>query len=104
MAKVTNESGTTALDLRLDERGNCVGTVTPPDDSGMADIIKRGNDVWMKLDDAILRAQVPGAAAEEAIALINGRYLHGTTGSFLLRDFAESAIWTSSRRSSLRNR
>ncbi|MEU9305536.1 hypothetical protein [Streptomyces sp. NPDC048269] len=87
-AKVTDESGTTALDLRFDETGNCVGTVTPPGNSGMADIIKRGSDVWMKLDDALLRAQVPRAAAEDAIELINGRYLHGTTGSSLLRDFA----------------
>ncbi|MFG2985461.1 hypothetical protein ACGFYQ_30090 [Streptomyces sp. NPDC048258] len=89
VAKVTDESGTTALDLRFDETGNCVGTVTPPGNSGMADVIKRGDDVWMKLDDALLRAQVPGDAAEDAIALINGRYLHGTTGNFLLRDFAE---------------
>lgn len=89
VAKVTDESGTTALDLRIDERGDCVGTVTPPGDSGMADIIKRGKDVWMKLDDDLLRAEVPGDAAEDAIALINGRYLHGTTGSLLLRDFAE---------------
>ncbi|MCJ0874497.1 hypothetical protein [Streptomyces sp. AP-93] len=89
VAKVTDKSGTTALDLRFDERGNCVGTVTPPGSSGMADIIKRGDDVWMKLDDALLRAQIPGFAAENAIALINGRYLHGTTGSSLLRDFAE---------------
>lgn len=89
VAEVTEESGSTALDIRFDEQGNCVGTVTPPGSSGMADIIKRGDDVWMKLDDDLLRAQVPGAAAEDAIALINGRYLHGTTSSFLLRDFAE---------------
>ncbi|WP_328296839.1 hypothetical protein OG389_02815 [Streptomyces sp. NBC_00435] len=88
-AKVTNESGTTALDLRFDERGNCAGSVTPPGGSGKADIVKRGNDVWMKFDDALLRSQVPGGAGEDAIALINGRYLHGTTGSFLLRDFAD---------------
>ncbi|MEV7521495.1 hypothetical protein [Streptomyces sp. NPDC091371] len=89
VAKVTDPSGTTALDLRFDERGDCAGTVTPPGTSGTAEIIKRGKDVWMKLDDSLLRAQVPGAAAEDAIALINGRYLHGTTGSLLLRDFAE---------------
>ncbi|MFZ3492857.1 hypothetical protein ACODT5_06395 [Streptomyces sp. 5.8] len=89
VAVVTDKSGTTALDLRFDEGGNCVGTVTPPGGSGTADIIKRGDDVWMKLDDALLRARIPGSAAEEAIALVNGRYLHGTTGSFLLRDFAE---------------
>ncbi|MCX4695714.1 hypothetical protein [Streptomyces sp. NBC_01408] len=90
VAKATDASGrTTALDLRFDERGNCVGTVTPPGDSGMADVIKRGEDVWMKLDDDLLRAHVPAAAAEDAIALINGRYLHGTTDSLLLRDFAE---------------
>lgn len=89
VAEVTDTSGATALDLRFDEQGNCVGTVTPPGGSGTADIIKRGDDVWMKLDDALLRDQIPGSAAEDAIALVNGRYLHGTTGSPLLRNFAE---------------
>lgn len=89
VAKVIDTSGTTSLDLRFDDRGDCVGTVTPPGGSGTADIVKRGDDVWMKLDDALLRAQVPGVAAEDAIALVNGRYLHGTTHSVLLRDFAE---------------
>ncbi|MFJ8013714.1 hypothetical protein [Streptomyces sp. NPDC096339] len=88
-AKVTEKSGTTSLDLRFDEGGNCVGTVTPPGNVGSAAIIKRGKDVWLKLDDALLRSQVPAAAADDAIALINGRYLHGTTGSLLLRDFAD---------------
>ncbi len=89
VAKATEKSGTTALDLRFDEQGNCVGTVTPPGDSGRAEIIKRGTDVWMKLDEDLLRSQVPGGAADDAIALIDGRYVHGTTSSFLLRDFAE---------------
>ncbi|WP_404953804.1 hypothetical protein [Streptomyces sp. 147326] len=88
-AKVTDGSGTTALDLRFDGRGNCVGTVTAPGGSGTADVVKRGDDVWMKLDDELLRAQVPGGTADDAIALINGRYLHGTTSSPLLSDFAE---------------
>lgn len=43
----------------------------------------------MKLDDALLRAQAPGPAGEDAVALINGRYLHGTTDSVQLRDFAQ---------------
>ncbi|MFB6616135.1 hypothetical protein ACIGFK_24020 [Streptomyces sp. NPDC085524] len=88
-AKVTETSGTTSLDLQFDESGNCVGTVTPPGKVGSAEIIKSGKDVWLKLDDALLRSQVPAAAADDAIALINGRYLHGTTNSLLLRDFAD---------------
>lgn len=89
VGKVTNTSGTTALDLRFDEQGNCVGTVTPPGSTGSAEIVKRGDDVWMKLDEALLRAQAPGPAGEDAVALINGRYLHGTTDSVQLRDFAQ---------------
>ncbi|MFF1413058.1 hypothetical protein ACFVX6_25350 [Streptomyces sp. NPDC058289] len=89
VAKVIDTSGTTDLDLRFDVGGNCVGTVTPPGGSGTAEIIKRGDDVWMKLDDALLRAQIPGLAADDAIALVNGRYVHGTTGSSVLRGFAE---------------
>ncbi|MGW6710519.1 hypothetical protein ACWGDE_37290, partial [Streptomyces sp. NPDC054956] len=77
------------LDLRFDERGNCVGSGEPPGVSGRADINYRGDDVWMKLDDALLRAQVPGPLAESTIALVNGRYLHGTTASAMLRDFAD---------------
>ncbi|MER6445945.1 hypothetical protein DEJ51_31565 [Streptomyces venezuelae] len=89
VGKVTDASGTTGLDLRFDEQGDCVGTVTPPGDAGKADIVKRGDDVWMKLDDDLLRSQVPGPAAEDAIALVDGRYLHGTTDSPMLSDFAQ---------------
>ncbi|MCB5169705.1 hypothetical protein LG634_33510 [Streptomyces bambusae] len=91
VAEVTDASGKTALDLRFDVAGNCVGTVRPPGASGgRADVIKRGDDVWMRLDEALLRSQVPGAgAAQDAIALIDGRYLHGTTDSALLKGFAE---------------
>ncbi|MEU2453315.1 MULTISPECIES: hypothetical protein [unclassified Streptomyces] len=89
VGKVTNTSGTTALDLRFDEQGNCVGSVTPAGDMGRADIIKRGNDVWMKLDDALLKAQVPGAGGDDTVALVNGRYLHGTTNSPMLSEFAQ---------------
>ncbi|MFD3694905.1 hypothetical protein ACFWUZ_01870 [Streptomyces sp. NPDC058646] len=89
VATVDDAAGTTALDLRFDDGGTCVGAVTPPGDAGTAEIIKRGKDVWVKLDDDLLRSQVPGAAAEDAIALINGRYVHGTTSSLLLREFAE---------------
>ncbi|MFE0577452.1 MULTISPECIES: hypothetical protein [unclassified Streptomyces] len=89
VAKVSEGAGTTALDIRFDDAGDCVGTVTPPGGSGKADVVKRGNDVWMKLDDDLLRAQVPAEAAEDAIALINGRYLHGTTDNIMLRDFAQ---------------
>ncbi|MFB7267087.1 hypothetical protein ACFCXH_33840 [Streptomyces nojiriensis] len=89
VGKVTDSVGTTKLDLRFDEQGDCVGTVTPPGGAGTAAVVKRGDDVWMKLDDALLRSQVPGPAADDAIALINGRYLHGTTASPLLSDFAQ---------------
>ncbi|WP_030763024.1 hypothetical protein [Streptomyces sp. NRRL F-2664] len=89
VAKVTEGAGTTGLDIRFDEAGSCVGSVTPPGGSGRAEVIKRGDDVWMKLDDELLRAQAPGAAAEDAIALIDGRYLHGTTDNAMLRDFAQ---------------
>ncbi|WP_420078110.1 hypothetical protein ACN6AT_01535 [Streptomyces sp. JL4002] len=89
VAKVSDKNGTTGLDLRFDEAGDCVGTVTAPGGAGKASVIKRGDDVWMKLDDDLLRSQVPPAAADDAVALINGRYLHGTTSSPLLSDFAD---------------
>ncbi|MFJ7154129.1 hypothetical protein ACIQUQ_04250 [Streptomyces sp. NPDC101118] len=88
-ARITDATGTTTLDLHLDVDGNCAGTVGLPGNGGHADLIKRGQDVWMKLDDTLLKSQVPGPAGDAAIALINGRYIHGTVQNALLRDFTD---------------
>ncbi|MER7761645.1 hypothetical protein [Streptomyces sp. NPDC097619] len=88
-AELTDSTGTTGLDLAFDTQGNCAGTVKLPGGEGRADVIKRGDDVWMKLDETLLRSQIPGSAADDAIALIDGRYLHGTTNSAVLKQFAE---------------
>ncbi|MFJ5551829.1 hypothetical protein [Streptomyces sp. NPDC093225] len=88
VAELTDRTGTTRLDIAFDTQGNCTGTVKLPGDNGKADVVKRGQDVWMKLDEALLRSQIPGPAADDAIALINGRWLHGTTNSVLLKDFS----------------
>lgn len=88
-AHVQDSSGTTGLDLQLDVDGNCAGVVTLPARGGRAELIKHGKDVWMKLDETLLKAQVPGTAGDLAAKLINGRYIHGTTDNAMLKQFSE---------------
>ncbi|MFD8411589.1 hypothetical protein ACFV2Q_07455 [Streptomyces sp. NPDC059650] len=89
MAKVQDTAGATTLDLRLDVKGNCVGSVTLPKGGGRAEMVKRGQDVWLKPDKAFLTSQVPGSAGEDAAALINNRWIHGSADNALLRGLAQ---------------
>ncbi|MEV7618046.1 hypothetical protein [Streptomyces sp. NPDC089799] len=89
VAQVVEASGTTGLDLHFDVDGNCTGTVTPPGNAGRAELVKRGQDVWLKPDAKFLQAQMPGPAGQDAAEVINGRWIHGNAGNPELRDFAE---------------
>ncbi|MFD7630088.1 hypothetical protein ACFV7Q_29385 [Streptomyces sp. NPDC059851] len=89
VAQVQDATGTTTLDLHLDVNGNCTGSVGLPKGGGSADVVKRGQDVWLKPDDAFLRSQVPGPAGDNAIALINDRWIHGNAGNALLRGLTQ---------------
>ncbi|MFG2297392.1 hypothetical protein [Streptomyces sp. NPDC048603] len=89
LAKVVEVSGTTTLDLHFDVDGNCTGSVTPPGNAGRAEIVKRGQDVWLKPDAKFLQAQMPGPAGQDAAEVINGRWIHGSAGNPMLGDFAE---------------
>ncbi|MBW5485747.1 hypothetical protein [Streptomyces bambusae] len=89
LAKVEDPAGTVTLDLRFDVDGNCAGSVALPGDAGRADIVKRGEDVWLKPDNAFVKSQTPGTAGEDAIALINGRWIHGKAGNPMLREFGD---------------
>ncbi|MCB5181467.1 hypothetical protein [Streptomyces antimicrobicus] len=99
VAKVEDRRGTTTLDLRFDVDGNCTGSVALPGDGGRADIVKRGEDVWLKPDAAFLRSQAPGGSGDDAIALINGRWIHGKAGNAMLRQFREICDLSSFQRS-----
>lgn len=61
------------LDLTLDREGNCTGGVDMGDD-GSVEIVKRGDDVWLKPDAAFWKEQVPiGGSTFDAI--LDGRYM-----------------------------
>ncbi|WNF30419.1 hypothetical protein RI138_28330 [Streptomyces sp. C11-1] len=62
-----------SLDLTLDREGNCAGGVDMGDE-GSVEIVKRGNDVWLKPDAAFWETHVPiGGSAFDAI--LDGRYM-----------------------------
>ncbi|MER6996750.1 hypothetical protein [Streptomyces sp. NPDC000410] len=77
----------TELDLTLDREGNCAGSVSTGG-KGSVEIIKRGETVWMKPDEAFWKSQVPGRG-EAAAKLFKDRYLRGTTDDSMLRGMAE---------------
>ncbi|WP_284577278.1 hypothetical protein [Streptomyces sp. 2P-4] len=89
VAHAAGEEGEAALDLRFDVDGNCAGSVSLPRGGGRAEIVKRGQDIWVKPDGAFLRSQVPAPAADGAAALIGDRWLHGTSGDALLRKLTD---------------
>ncbi|MEU2763903.1 MULTISPECIES: hypothetical protein [unclassified Streptomyces] len=62
-----------SIDLTLDREGNCAGGVDMGDD-GSVEIVKRGDDVWLKPDAAFWNTHVPiGGSAFDAI--LDGRYM-----------------------------
>ncbi|WP_425825127.1 hypothetical protein [Streptomyces fractus] len=75
------------VDLRLDEKGNCNGELrmgTGGAEGGRVDLVKRGDEVWLKPDATFWKTQLPGRSGELAAELIGDRYVHGTTDDPLL--------------------
>ncbi|MFK0255053.1 hypothetical protein [Streptomyces sp. NPDC090445] len=89
VAQVQDAAGATTLDLRLDVNGNCAGRVGLPKGGGSAEMVKRGQDIWLKPDTAFLTSQVPGPAGKDAAALINDRWIHGSAENVLLRGLTQ---------------
>ncbi|WP_225838003.1 hypothetical protein [Streptomyces sp. NK08204] len=68
--------GTIRLDMALDKKGECAGTMGMGG-QGKADLIKTGNTVYMKYDEAFLRAQSEGesrADTDAAVSLLAGKW------------------------------
>ncbi|MFI8926430.1 hypothetical protein ACIG3E_01930 [Streptomyces sp. NPDC053474] len=78
-----------AMDLTLDRAGNCTGKLTFAAGGGSADLVKRGDKVWMRPDSAFWRHQVPGGDGAAAAELFKNRYIHGSTSDPLLKGLAE---------------
>ncbi|MET9546704.1 hypothetical protein ABZY36_15520 [Streptomyces sp. NPDC006627] len=78
----------TSLELTLDRDGNCAGTMKDARGASL-ELVKRGDKVWMKPDEAFWKTQVPGGDGKAAAELFKGRYIHGTTGDPMVKDVAE---------------
>ncbi|MEU2394808.1 hypothetical protein [Streptomyces sp. NPDC007369] len=81
-------SGTYVVDFRLDREGNCVGTVEVVPKGGRLEIIKRGQDVWMKPDATFMRVQVPEETGKATSEMLRGRWMHGRADDASLREFS----------------
>ncbi|MER6124459.1 hypothetical protein ABT173_17760 [Streptomyces sp. NPDC001795] len=78
----------TSMNLALDRRGNCAGTLTLGGHGGSVEIIKRGPDVWLKPDAVFWKAAIPGRRGVAAAASFGNRYIHGSTAGTLLSGIA----------------
>ncbi|MEU8709137.1 hypothetical protein [Streptomyces sp. NPDC048565] len=75
--------------LSLDRNGNCAGDVDLGRSKGKAEIIKRGDSVWLKPDADFWENQVPvGGSAFEAI--LAGRYMKGSASDSRLRPIVKA--------------
>lgn len=64
------ESGSTIkMDIALNKKGDCAGTMSM--DGGGADMVKTGDTVYMKFDEAFLRAQSEGSSKDETQAVVD---------------------------------
>jgi hypothetical protein len=61
--------GTITLDVALDKKGECAGSLSM-NGQGRADLIKTGDTIYMKYDEAFLRAQSKGESKDTADAVV----------------------------------
>ncbi|MFG2491372.1 hypothetical protein ACGFSD_09970 [Streptomyces caniferus] len=74
----------TKLDLTLDRAGNCTGAISKGE-YGRVELVKRGDEVWMKPDAAFWKGLLPGKKGDDAAAKYRDTFLHGTTKNSFLR-------------------
>ncbi|MFF7053610.1 hypothetical protein ACFY94_35170 [Streptomyces griseorubiginosus] len=68
--------GTISLDVALNKKGECAGTIGMGG-KGQVDLIKTGDLVYMKFDEALLREQSKGepkADTDAAVAMLAGKW------------------------------
>ncbi|KOU64040.1 lipoprotein [Streptomyces sp. MMG1533] len=85
----TSKTQPTSMDLSLDQDGNCVGTMKMGSDGGSVEIVKQGDEVWMKPDTAFWKSQVPGGQGDAVAELFKNRYIHGSTHDAMLKGMAD---------------
>ncbi|MFI6768342.1 hypothetical protein [Streptomyces sp. NPDC050355] len=91
-------AGPTRLDISLDQGGNCAGAISKGT-LGRVEIIKRGDQVWMKPDAAFWKNQFPGAEGTEAAAKYKDTFLHGTTRDAFLQSVSAACDLTAFQKS-----
>ncbi|MEU6664472.1 hypothetical protein [Streptomyces sp. NPDC046727] len=79
-----------SMELALDRAGNCAGKLVMGDGGGSVELIKRGDQVWMKPDSAFWKAQLPGGQGAAIADRLRNRYLHGSTKEMVLRGMAHT--------------
>ncbi|MFF4764765.1 hypothetical protein [Streptomyces sp. NPDC001292] len=79
-----------ALDLQLDREVNCTGSFTLGD-KGSAQLVKRGDEVWVKPDVAYWKSQFPGGKGTRAANQMKNRYVHGKNDDRVLRELFGNA-------------
>ncbi|MET7981234.1 MULTISPECIES: hypothetical protein [unclassified Streptomyces] len=77
--------GTIGIDMALDKKGDCAGTMNMKG-QGKADLIKTGNTLYMKYDEAFLRAQSGSgdskAETDGVVSMLAGKWTKmAATGS-----------------------
>ncbi|WP_037677093.1 hypothetical protein [Streptomyces griseus] len=68
--------GTIQIDLALNKKGECAGTMSM-NGQGKADLLKAGDTLYMKYDEAFLRAQSEGdskADTDAVVAMLAGKW------------------------------
>lgn len=83
--------GTIRFDMALNKQGECAGTLGLGD-QGEAELIKTGDTVYMKYDEAFLRAQSEGESQETVdatVALLAGKWTRMSAEGPDAEDIAE---------------
>ncbi|MQY12181.1 hypothetical protein SRB5_23110 [Streptomyces sp. RB5] len=65
-----------AWDLRLDDRGRCTGRVWLKPGKAGVEVLRQGEDLWLRPDAEWLAVKFPGLPADVRKALLDGTYLH----------------------------
>lgn len=86
-SKGAGATAPSAMDLALDQDKNCTATLTFGAD-GEADVVRRGDRLWLRMDDALWRARVPGAKGRAAAERFKGHWVTGPVTDPVLKDYA----------------
>ncbi len=84
--------GTVRLDMALDTKGNCAGTVSIKGE-GQAELIKTGDTLYMKLDEALVRSQAQGGDGMETdmvVEMLAGKWTKTSTNGADMEELTAS--------------